>query len=71
MRDAAGERMLHDGEADQHHDQHQAAEQGRADDVIGGGAKILSAAAMVHTTSSSQVGIRRAARNQEPRCVER
>ncbi len=33
--DAAGEGMLHDGEADQHHDQHQAAEQRRSDDVVG------------------------------------
>ncbi len=33
--DAAGKRVLHDREADQHHDQHQAAEQRRADDVIG------------------------------------
>ena len=32
---AAGESVLHHGEADQHHDQHQAAEQGRADDVVG------------------------------------
>ena len=39
MRDAARERVLHDREADQHHDQHQAAEQGRADDVIGDDAK--------------------------------
>ena len=35
---AAGEGVLHDGEADQHHDQHEAAEQGRADDVVGDGA---------------------------------
>ena len=35
MRDAAGKGVLHDREADQHHDQHQAAEQRRADDVVG------------------------------------
>ncbi len=35
----AGERMLHHREADQHHDQHEAAEQGRADDVVGDGAR--------------------------------
>ena len=33
--DAAGEGVLHHREADQHHDQHQAAEQRRADDVVG------------------------------------
>ncbi len=33
--DAAGEGMLHHREADQHHDQHEAAEQRRADDVVG------------------------------------
>ncbi len=32
---AAGEGVLHHGEADQHHDQDQAAEQRRADDVVG------------------------------------
>ena len=32
---AAREGMLHDGESDQHHDQHQAAEQRRTDDVVG------------------------------------
>jgi hypothetical protein len=32
---AAGEGVLHHGESDQHHDQHQAAEQRRADDVVG------------------------------------
>ena len=35
MRDAAGEGVLHHGEADQHHDQHQAAEQRRADNIVG------------------------------------
>ena len=35
MGDAAGEGVLHHREADQHHDQHQAAEQRRADDVVG------------------------------------
>jgi len=35
VRDAAGKGVLHHGEADQHHDQHQAAEQSRADDVVG------------------------------------
>ncbi len=35
---AAGKGVLHHGEADQHHDQHQAAEQRRADDVVGDGA---------------------------------
>ena len=35
VRDPARERMLHDGEADQHHDQHKATEQRRTDDVIG------------------------------------
>ena len=35
VRDAAGEGVLHHREADQHHDQHQAAEQRRADDVVG------------------------------------
>jgi hypothetical protein len=34
-RRAAGERVLHHREADQHHDQHQAAEQRRPDDVVG------------------------------------
>ncbi len=34
-RAAAGESVLHDGKADQHHDQHQAAEQSGADDVVG------------------------------------
>ena len=34
-RSAAREGMLHDGEADQHHDQHEAAEQRRSDDVVG------------------------------------
>ncbi len=33
--DAAGEGVLHDGEADQHDDQDEAAEQRRADDVVG------------------------------------
>ena len=33
--DAAGEGVLHDGEADQHHDQYKAAEQRRRDDVVG------------------------------------
>ena len=33
--DAAGKGVLHHREADQHHDQHQAAEQRRADDVVG------------------------------------
>ena len=33
--DAAGESVLHHREADQHDDQHQAAEQRRADDVVG------------------------------------
>ena len=33
--DAAGEGVLHHGEADQHDDQHQAAEQGRRHDVVG------------------------------------
>ena len=33
--DAAGEGMLHHGEADQHDDQHEAAEERRADDVVG------------------------------------
>jgi hypothetical protein len=35
MGNAAGEGVLHDGEADQHHDQHQAAEQSRRHDVVG------------------------------------
>ena len=35
LRHAAGERVLHDGKADQHHDQDEAAEQSRADNVIG------------------------------------
>ena len=35
MCDAAGEGVLHHREADQHHDQHQAAEQRRTDDVVG------------------------------------
>ncbi len=34
MGDAAGKGVLHDGEADQHDDQHQAAEQRRRDDVV-------------------------------------
>ena len=33
--DAAGEGVLHHRKADQHHDQHQAAQQSRADDVVG------------------------------------
>ena len=33
--DAAGKCVLHDGKADQHHDQDQAAKQRRADDVVG------------------------------------
>ena len=36
---AAGEGVLHHGKSDQHHDQHQAAEQRRADDVVGDGAR--------------------------------
>ena len=35
---AAGEGVLHHREADQHHDQHEAAEQRRTDDVVGDGA---------------------------------
>ena len=35
LRDAAGEGVLHHREADQHDDQHEAAEQRRADDVVG------------------------------------
>ena len=35
VRHAAGEGVLHDRKADQHDDQHQAAEQRRADDVVG------------------------------------
>ena len=35
MGDAARERVLHHREADQHHDQHEAAEQRRADNVVG------------------------------------
>ena len=36
---AARKRVLHDRESDQHHDQHEAAEQGRADDVVGDAAR--------------------------------
>ena len=36
---AAGEGVLHDRKSDQHHDQHQAAEQRRADDVVGDAAR--------------------------------
>ena len=39
VRDAAGEGVLHHREADQHHDQHEAAEQRRADDVVGDDAR--------------------------------
>ena len=35
VRDAAGEGVLHHRKSDQHHDQHQAAEQRRADNVVG------------------------------------
>ena len=35
VRDTAREGVLHHGEADQHHDKHQPAEQRRADHVIG------------------------------------
>ena len=35
---AAGKGVLHHRKSDQHHDQHEAAEQGRADDVVGDGA---------------------------------
>ena len=38
-RAAAGEGVLHHREADQHHDQHEAAEQRRADDVVGDAAR--------------------------------
>ncbi len=36
---AAGEGVLHDRKSDQHHDQHEAAEQRGADDVVGDGAR--------------------------------
>ena len=61
--DAAGEGVLHHREADQHHDQHQAAEQSRADDVVGDDAGDGKPAAAVHTTSSNQVGISSTARS--------
>ena len=63
--DAAGEGVLHHREADQHHDQHQAAEQRRADDVVGDACPATARpAANVHTTSRSQVGISSTARSK-------
>ena len=69
VRDAAGEGVLHHREADQHDDQHQAAEQRRADDVVGDDAGDGEAAANTQTSSRNQVGISSTARSKP--CVAR
>jgi len=63
-RAAAGESMLHHREADQHHDQHEAAEQGRADDVVGDAASHRHAGCD-HPDHQQEPG-----RDQEHRAVE-
>ena len=62
--DAAGEGVLHHGEADQHDDQHEAAEQRRADDVVGDEAGDRQPAPITQTTSRNQVGISSTARSK-------
>ena len=52
--DAAREGVLHHGETDQHHDQHEAAQQRRADDVVG------------HKAQDGQSGRNRPDYQQEP-----
>ena len=65
LRHAAGEGVLHHGKADQHHDQHQAAEQRRADDVVGDASRAPSTAAPnTQATSRNQVGISITARSK-------
>ena len=65
MRDAAREGVLHHREADQHHDQHEAAEQRRPDDVVGHDAgRPPVPPANTQTTSRNQVGISSTARSK-------